>query len=560
MSIKLGTTSLAGTNEQKVTNAYTLGEYKWTDHKLNRADWLRSDTFSWQSGEVYQAMYNHLFNDIQGKTLKQDFIDINAIPTGNCYFDNEKFTGSNGAYATLPIKLPLNIADSWEFQTCYYYNGGGSYPTVFSTSTTNGYNAPLFDVESGVFRLFLSSNGTSWDMASGVTTLSAITGKTYYFKVGFTGEEYYVKYNLDGSENYQTVYSLGNSTKVFNNSNMILLNYGPSTGSYYNNGTMDMSKTRWLINGQVAWEGTRYINYYQADDGHKIAPPSEENKIQSNFLSQGCSYYYILDVPNTRFKLPRVNHGSVIKTGQVGLDKWYKIWSDGYCEQWGVWRSASSSYNAYFVTFPKKFKDLNYYANVQVSYQNNDLWCAKIGGKYVQGIQFYYVYNQSGYANWEAKGYLDKSQYEHYLDDSYKRYLYFYVGEFSQSALEQTAGITTEQLNQKVDKSDMKEIYPVIETYKSGDSWYRVYSDGWCEQGSRITESGVNAVNIQFMKSYKEIPSLLTTECASNRTSYLDNNIDVFNLTTNGFTKQYIANVGTGWTWEAKGYLPEGDF
>ena len=40
-----------------------LFDFKWTDHKLNDISWLNADTFSWQSGDVYEAAYNHLAED-----------------------------------------------------------------------------------------------------------------------------------------------------------------------------------------------------------------------------------------------------------------------------------------------------------------------------------------------------------------------------------------------------------------------------------------------------------------------------------------------------------------
>ena len=42
----------------------------------------------------------------------------------------------------------------------------------------------------------------------------------------------------------------------------------------------------------------------------------------------------------------------------------------------------------------------------------------------------------------------------------------------------------------------------IIETYSNGDDWYRVWSDGWIEQGSIIT-SGTNAtVTVQLLKEF----------------------------------------------------------
>ena len=71
-----------------------------------------------------------------------------------------------------------------------------------------------------------------------------------------------------------------------------------------------------------------------------------------------------------------------------------------------------------------------------------------------------------------------------------KRYLYFFVGNFTRTAIAQTAGITTEQLNQKVDISSLVDCSVVIDSYVSGSSWYRIYSDGWVIQGEHRSNWG----------------------------------------------------------------------
>lgn len=42
----------------------TLLDFKWADHILNDVSWLRADTFSWHSGDVYVAAYNHLAEEM----------------------------------------------------------------------------------------------------------------------------------------------------------------------------------------------------------------------------------------------------------------------------------------------------------------------------------------------------------------------------------------------------------------------------------------------------------------------------------------------------------------
>lgn len=40
----------------------------------------------------------------------------------------------------------------------------------------------------------------------------------------------------------------------------------------------------------------------------------------------------------------------------------------------------------------------------------------------------------------------------------------------------------------------------IVETYVNGTSWYRVYSDGWCEQGGSVTTT--SSINVQFLKTF----------------------------------------------------------
>lgn len=66
------------------------------------------------------------------------------------------------------------------------------------------------------------------------------------------------------------------------------------------------------------------IQFYLADDGHKICPASEETNATAIYNATGAAWYYILDTANQRFKLPRINPdkellsigASVVSNGQ----------------------------------------------------------------------------------------------------------------------------------------------------------------------------------------------------------------------------------------------------
>ena len=65
---------------------------------------------------------------------------------------------------------------------------------------------------------------------------------------------------------------------------------------------------------------------------------------------------------------------------------------------------------------------------------------------------------------------------------------------------------------------DTDTIYPVIETYVNGASWYRVYSDGWIEQGGFVSSvSGDYTVN--FLKPFVDTNYTILKTMSTNSTA-----------------------------------------
>lgn len=64
--------------------------------------------------------------------------------------------------------------------------------------------------------------------------------------------------------------------------------------------------------------GTISINYYQADDGHKICPATEATNVAALLEAEGVAWYYILDTDNEQFKLPQTKYAFVGSRGNVG--------------------------------------------------------------------------------------------------------------------------------------------------------------------------------------------------------------------------------------------------
>lgn len=157
--------------------------------------------------------------------------------------------------------------------------------------------------------------------------------------------------------------------------------------------------------------GSYTISYVEATDGHKIT--TDGTTVANIYNETGIAWYYVLDTTNQKFKLPRTKWGFVGVRDSVGkyveesLPALPLHTTETEASGYGL---AGSSYFVNRVLVDNAYSPSNYVGN-STTYQNN----AKV------------------------------------QQQSTQMYLYFYVGQFSQSATEQTAGITTEQLNAKLD-------------------------------------------------------------------------------------------------------------
>lgn len=241
------------------------------------------------------------------------------------------------------------------------------------------------------------------------------------------------------------------------------------------------------------------IPFHRANDGHKIVVYNhtvpERDQLLTNLLnSSGSAWYYLLDTENRRFKLPRTKFGFTgLRTG-VG----------DYVEP-GVPNITG--------TF------------IRVSYSRG---AGGGGASEVSGC-FTSTVGNSGCdggagANDRGTVTMDASRSSSVYGKSNtvqpaatQMYLYFYVGQFTQTAIEQTAGITTEVMGTKVDKG-----HEVVEYWRDGVNYYRVYADGFCEQyifkvlGSTTiaAHTGIDITN-KGLNLYKPMDVMRGVACAS---------------------------------------------
>lgn len=187
--------------------------------------------------------------------------ELNRVTqTGGTLNSELEFTGGSGAYLKMTEKYNLSTADSWEFQIKYKHNGGGISPTIFGYASGTDFKTPAFILEDGSLKLYLSSDGYSWNLNSSNSGLVPISGTIYYFKIGFTGSQYYIKYNTTGwSDDFTTQWTLNSTTKVYCSDYFMLMNLSLNS-NYYNNGTMYLPDTALIINETEVWRGANIIS------------------------------------------------------------------------------------------------------------------------------------------------------------------------------------------------------------------------------------------------------------------------------------------------------------
>ena len=100
-------------------------------------------------------------------------------------------------------------------------------------------------------------------------------------------------------------------------------------------------------------------------------------------------------------------------------------------------------------------------------------------------------------------------------------------------------------------------IRTVTQTYSNGTSWYRVYSDGWCEQGGTYSNSSSHAQDFVFLKPFKNTNYQVftgSTYSSNGGTDHQESMSEFASRSTTGFRK-YIWGTTKNLWWQACGYI-----
>lgn len=93
-----------------------------------------------------------------------------------------------------------------------------------------------------------------------------------------------------------------------------------------------------------------------------------------------------------------------------------------------------------------------------------------------------------------------------------------------------------------------------VTTYwKSGTSWYRIWSDGFIEQGAYSTNK-TNSQTVTYFKPFTQMPSLQTTIVTTRGAASYDGEIFPRSVTKTNFVFGSRLSDCSAWHWMAYGY------
>ena len=270
----------------------------------------------------------------------------------------------------------------------------------------------------------------------------------------------------------------------------------------YNTGVDEIDTITYVSRTDVKKKGTVSISYRLASNGMKIT--KDLTTYQKLVEDTGTAWYFVLDPILPGFYLPQTD--GCLQGGTYG--------TLGQFTPQGLPNITGTVGQGYNTT------------GINGGWHNKgDTGKSNGGALYLTGTTYGSSCTWSGYSDAGLMA-IDASRSNATYGNNdtkvqpngVKGLLYFYVGEYIQGAnlinLETMKAQLTNELTSIV-QTTLK--YRIVENYKNGESWYRIYADGWCEQGGKVTIQTNHITPVALLKPFVDTSySLLTTSEGKN--------------------------------------------
>lgn len=170
--------------------------------------------------------------------------------------------------------------------------------------------------------------------------------------------------------------------------------------------------------------GSQTISYRESPNGLKICLPDQQIALLSAYDETGVTWFYVLDEANEQFKLPRTKYDFTGFRDTVG----------GYVPE------SLPNLTGNLTGFPPK--NSTEVATADGVFEVTETYSTAAGNISATGSKVNFDASRSSSAYQDGAPVQQKAT---------QMYLYFYVGRYKQSAVEQTAGLNAELFNGKAD-------------------------------------------------------------------------------------------------------------
>lgn len=379
---------------------------------------------------------------------EQTVSDINIIGT---LTDNSGVISGFSAdnFALLPFDKSLTSASSWEFVIGFNVDNWqtGQVLLGYKQFGSGRYKSPQVYLHNQYIELSLSSNGTSWDIADDVYSTYTLSANTdYLMKLKFTGSAYIVEISSDNGSNWTTYTTVNSSTKCYGLVGTSLGCGGGGGAMLPYTGTIDLTKTYFNIDGSRIWNGVMPKDFCSEDawqasitaygvcdkyvydsENNTVRLPKYGNQIYTDVTTNPSDCYYYVVIANSVKTQIEVDIDQIAtdlngKVSKADCETIYpviaeyvygtegcRIWSGGYCEQWGYISTGAGNKT---IALLKEYNSPQYPVTFTIYYSGNSYgYYPFIGSSTATGFTFNTGSDAAYGGWWKTSGYLKAGEY-----------------------------------------------------------------------------------------------------------------------------------------------------
>lgn len=233
----------------------------------------------------------------------------------------------------IQMKCRVTIGSNWEKNPQTIIASYTPYQFIKLERTTDQY-----------LKLYVSGNGTSYNIANGTKSSNIMIANTWYWiRIKYDGANYTVSTSTNGSS-YSTEISVASTNLLKADSRYVLGAVATSDGelSNYFGGEFDLDECKMTVDdSDTMWVGTKYYTVKKHSNGHMFYPIADKATIDKIYQMYGVAWFYGIDTANQRVFLPRndyyfknrniENVGEYIEAGLPNISGEFtsmKTWSD----------------------------------------------------------------------------------------------------------------------------------------------------------------------------------------------------------------------------------------